>query len=427
MNELDPIIFEFLKKLQKDAVEPLNPVSLSLRTERFSTDGIEKVMRTVERIPLEKIKHIVENALVKEQARSLRLTIKVGKSNNRTDKDILELVKATHVFSIAPEDIPNVLDKPESVVREKFDFKDANQVDAFIDRVIEMYRLTDGNKDSFMQNPRMYALSVILITHYLNELRNPITRISNDYSHFIEFFSGQSIDRSKENQFNKYDLLKLHEGVEFNVAGPARVYDTVNNVTVFLCGVEDYTFDYLKELRLQNEFELSFKPSTMYFGLGRFELKGVLEHLEVGNYFDTAKLDKSIITKLYDEQYQTLWINVDGQNITFEEFLNDYQIHNDTIITQVLHCEYFDHDGSYYIKHLDHEFIFYSLDEYEARQNNHLQKGNARKRIKTFKIDNAKIPISNDTNPLFDFLEMKFYNRRLIAEYFQRVLDEEDS
>ena len=45
-----------------------------------------------------------------------------------------------------------------------------------------------------------------------------------------------------------------------------------------------------------------------------------------------------------------------------------------------------------YITHLDHEFIFYTVDEYEARINNVHQKGTVRPRMKSFKIDNAKIP-----------------------------------
>ena len=91
------------------------------------------------------------------------------------------------------------------------------------------------------------------------------------------------------------------------------------------------------------------------------------------------------------------------------------------MVTQVIHCEYFKDSGSYFICHLDHEFIFYSIDEYEMRQRDPAQKGNARKRIKTFKIDKAMIPISNDSNVLFDILELKFKNKQLVREYFNKV------
>lgn len=47
-----------------------------------------------------------------------------------------------------------------------------------------------------------------------------------------------------------------------------------------------------------------------------------------------------------------------------------------------------------YITHIDHEYIFYSLDEFEKRTMNEHQKGSNQLRLKSFKVDNAHIPFS---------------------------------
>lgn len=98
-----------------------------------------------------------------------------------------------------------------------------------------------------------------------------------------------------------------------------------------------------------------------------------------------------------------------GENITFEEFneedelLNEYFHITGLKVTNVVHLKYFQENSGTYIEHIDHEYIFYSMEGYELRKNNHLQKGNAKKRIKTFKIDKSKIPLNNEKD--IEFLE----------------------
>jgi hypothetical protein len=260
----------------------------------------------------------------------------------------------------------------------------------------------------------------MLINDALNEIANPISHIANDYNAFQEFYSHKTNNRTEDPQFSKYSLVTLKDDLHLNDSGPARLYDSINNVTLILCGIEDFTFEYLRQLKRNNEFELSFKPSSLYFIEGRFTLTRILEHLETGAYFKKVNLDGTLITKLYNDAYETLWINVYDNSLTFEEFHNDFQLYGDHFVTQVLHCEYFKESDQYFINHLDHEFIFYDLDEYEKRKDDPWQKGNARKRIKTFKIDNGRIPLANG-NVLFDFLEMKFKHKDLIREYFEKV------
>jgi hypothetical protein len=149
------------------------------------------------------------------------------------------------------------------------------------------------------------------------------------------------------------------------------------------------------------------------------------EEKEFGKYFEFKNLKESFVTKLYDyKSNDILWINIKNKNITFEEILDDFEILDDEIIkTKVLHCEYFKDNEKFYISHLDYEYIYYSIDEFEKRKNSVNQKGNKEKRTKIFKIDNSKIPIilDNGVNVLMFFLNQYFQQKELIKEYFQNI------
>lgn len=127
---------------------------------------------------------------------------------------------------------------------------------------------------------------------------------------------------------------------------------------------------------------------------------------------------------------------IDRDNITFEELCEDFTEFNNMIVTQVIHLQYKCIKGVDYITHLDHEYIFYSIDEYEKRINNIYQKGEAQKRMKSFKIDNSMIPFHvkvcvknentdgiSEKNELFLYyvLDCYFKHKDLLSEYFYGV------
>lgn len=95
-------------------------------------------------------------------------------------------------------------------------------------------------------------------------------------------------------------------------------------------------------------------------------------------------------------------------------------------------------DGIAYITHMDHEYIFYDVREYEKRLVDVTQKGTAKARMKSFKIDDAEIPFTaqcnivrkdqygNDLNTekeqfLKFVLECYFEHKDLLIEYFQKI------
>lgn len=131
-----------------------------------------------------------------------------------------------------------------------------------------------------------------------------------------------------------------------------------------------------------------------------------------------------------------MWVTKDDKNIIFEELCEDFTNYEDVVVTQVIHLEYHLEGTAAYITHLDHEYIFYSLEEYEQRLRNNLQKGNAATRMKSFKINHSKIPFTyevevqrkneNGENLLIErvqilsyILETYFKHKDLLKEYFQ--------
>jgi hypothetical protein len=151
-----------------------------------------------------------------------------------------------------------------------------------------------------------------------------------------------------------------------------------------------------------------------------------MEALERGALFDLSKLNKPEVTKLYSTTYDTLWVKASDSDLTFEELIQDFVIEGDYIVTQVVHLEYSKMNGVDLISHIDHEYIYYTVDQYEKRQTDPNQKGEARSRIKTFKVDDASIPFTLPDGRWFLYivLERHFQNTALIQEYFQKVLQQ---
>lgn len=120
-----------------------------------------------------------------------------------------------------------------------------------------------------------------------------------------------------------------------------------------------------------------------------------------------------------------LWVkhNKSKKHLTFEETRDDFELLNENIVTQLIHLEYFIENNQYYISHLDHEYIVYSLDEYSKRLIDSDVKGH--RKIKTFKIDNSRIPFFDKyKNEYFLFIVLNsfFINKDLLKEYFEEIV-----
>ena len=179
----------------------------------------------------------------------------------------------------------------------------------------------------------------------------------------------------------------------------------------------------LKEVGLIRN--LALRPD--YEMVGKFaDFMVTLEEFERGKPFRFEGLDLPIVSKLYpiDDPLSSLWVHIDGEDITFEELLSGFEVHGDYVVTQVIHLQHFSERDQYYIKHIDHEFIFYTLEEFEVRQKSHRQKGTGQKRYKTFKVDQSKIPfvLPDGRFFLYTVLDQYFVKGELLKEYFASVI-----
>ncbi len=224
-----------------------------------------------------------------------------------------------------------------------------------------------------------------------------------------------------DQQFAKYGLITLDENF--------RISNTKERQSIVDCRIEKhYTLDVPGQLLAAIELA----RNQALLGRLSFNVDGIssrsiaLEGVEYGAIFDFDALKLPDMTRIYDEAaYEnSLWIKVDKakNSMTFEELVDDFGELNNQVITQVLHLEFFQENDKYYISHLDHEYILYSLLEYADRQRNGNVKGHDK--LKTFKVDNARLPLNWSFDGkffLFIALNAYFRNKELIQEYFGKV------
>lgn len=245
----------------------------------------------------------------------------------------------------------------------------------------------------------------------------------------------------RQSQFYKYGLLPIDKSRELLVIDPPRIYDKSVNKTLFVKNIPVVLLKELLPMVSDRTIEnLSVRVSNSEIFDQRMDSGYLAEALERGKIFDFENLGTFSITKLYSNVYgDCLWVNMDSNNITFEELCENFHIYKEVIVTQVIHLQYIKDSAEAYITHLDHEYIFYTMDEYEIRMKDVNQKGTARPRMKSFKIDNAKIPFSirckvvnrdehgNEMEPtsvqfLCYVLECYFSHVDLLKEYFEKVI-----
>lgn len=226
-------------------------------------------------------------------------------------------------------------------------------------------------------------------------------------------------------QYLKYGLLSITNDFKISDSNISKIYDKRIGSYVFVKEIPEKILSLFKALRddgLINNIAL--RPEYSLAGEDVMDLSIALEELERGEIFSFENLGVPSITKLYTKKYDNLWIIIGKDNITFEEIVQEFDIYQDSIVTQVLHLEYTLEECIAKITHIDHEYIFYTIEEYECRLSDCKQKGNANKRFKTFKIDNSKIPFEvNGIFIIYYVLEKYFTKTELLVEYFQNVLE----
>ena len=244
---------------------------------------------------------------------------------------------------------------------------------------------------------------------------------------------------NKQSQFKSYGLIPIDQYRILLPIKPPRIYDCSINKTFFTKNIPLHLLKKISDMKDMGVIcNLSVRLMNEPGYEGKLYCEYLQEELEKGRHFDLANLGTYSVSKLYSTQYDNcLWVMIDPKNITFEELCEDFENVGDMIVTQVVHLEY-EISSEAFITHLDHEYIFYTIEEYEKRTHDVTQKGEAKKRMKSFKIDNSKIPFdficennhkddSGKELPLQKVqflcyvLESYFKHKDLLKEYFQKV------
>jgi hypothetical protein len=286
------------------------------------------------------------------------------------------------------------------------------------------YKLIENITKVFNQEDYLCASILELLLKEIYKEEEPYYEINEKNNRLKETY--EFID--EDEQYKKYGLLKLNNNRKLEKpmlnSAPYYIYDDRKGYIVLDSRVPDEVLIKLYRLKQENLIvDLSLR-ANYYKRIEENRRILINEERAFGKYFSFENLKNLIPTKLYSAvTNNSLWINIKNGSITFEELLDDFEIEDkkEFIKTQVIHCEYFEDKGKFYISHIDHEYIFYSFDEYEERIKDIEQKGNIKKKLKTFKVDNSKIPfIIDNENILLFFLNQYFKSKDLLLEYFQK-------
>lgn len=293
-----------------------------------------------------------------------------------------------------------------------------NTYDFILRKYKVLIEILGQNEDFYF----FFTILDLLIKNY-KKIQEPYYKINDNNNNLKNTYEYLTED----NQYKKYGLLKLNKNLKLMEISKGSFPDYLHDERCGYIALDNSlnkeALEQLSILKNKNYIkDLSLRPNY-YVELQKEPIVYLTKVKDFGKCFAFENLKEIIPTKFYNLNGDSLWINIENNNITFEELLKNFEIEEEFIITQVLHCEYFEQNNKYYISHLDHEFILYSLEEYDKRENNIKQKGNSCKRVKTFKIDNSSIPfiLEDGLNILLFFLNQYFKSKDLLKEYFAEI------
>lgn len=230
-----------------------------------------------------------------------------------------------------------------------------------------------------------------------------------------------------DKMYSQWNLLTFNpKYMTIKELNPPRIYDKRINSLIYPKNMNLESLKLIKNSIATKEIvDFSFRPN--YFSVGENQEDGAysMEELEFGKKIELSNLNENIVSKLYSTEFDTLWVKKENNEIIFEELPNkERYYHDDSIVfTRMVHLVFFQTENCCFIKHIDYELIYYSIDEYIARLDDVKQKGTIKKRNKIFKIDNSRIPLlkDKDTDFLIHILYTYFEFEELITEYFEKI------
>lgn len=401
-----------IEEIEKDAIKCINEL---LSNENFK----EKIFELIKKENIQETKNYEQNIeKIKNNLKMIEKEIYEKKSNNFLEEIKKEKKNAKLRINFYEDKIEILKDLNKNLQRENIyeyivDIYEKNILYKKLKQEIKIFDERDFLKAYIFRS---------LYNEYL-ENEEPYYQINNNNNNLEKTYNFICEDE----QYKKYGLLKLDNNrqlyeITLN-SWPNYIHDKRCGYIILDKKIPNEVLlklNYLKDKKLIKDLSLRV---DYYQEIQKNAFFCAAEERAFGKYFSFEGLEKIILTRLYSENMDSLWIDVDKENITFEEILDDFNVlEEDTVVTQVIHCEYFKEENQFFINHLDHEYIFYSWEEFQKRKEKK-QKGNKYKRVKTFKIDNSRIPFILETgeNILLFFLSQYFECQDLLLEYFQKV------
>mgnify|MGYP001770819010 CR=1 FL=1 len=267
-----------------------------------------------------------------------------------------------------------------------------------------------------------YLLCIVsdLFTNYYKQSRNPYSIKSQRLE---ALYKDKNYDLNQENQYKKYGLVEIDSSREL-LGSDSRILDKKVNISYEISFIDFNVYKVLLEYFKKYSFTLSFAPDNESIYDFIFDSTLTTEAIEFGisPTIETLRKQCSHKIKLIDYTSNDIfWIRNINSDLYIEEIVSDFTEHQDSIVTKLIHIEHTTKDEELCIKHIDFEYIFYSLDEFVNRydENNFTQKGEKYKRKKVFKIDNATIPFEGDF--LYPIVYFTFENKELVKEALENM------
>lgn len=239
--------------------------------------------------------------------------------------------------------------------------------------------------------------------------------------------------RSKGIELNLSSNYGLVDVADFEIKylnGP-KLYDKRFDTHLFVKFITPELLQFIAEARQKAPFKLALRPDYEICGDGIQDIAPILEALIKGSK-EPLEIDMMpILSWLCDDLTSSDWLivlhNKETREITFEEMVGEPEVEDDYIVSQVVHFIYTKEKGSFYINHLDHEFVFYTSEQHTRKLADLTTKGEARARYKTFKIDDARIPYDSkcSNNIIYMTLDTYFENKDLLKEYFDEMIEQQ--
>lgn len=295
--------------------------------------------------------------------------------------------------------------------------------------IFENQKALISDMDFFRSNYSLFKIVEVMFEFYCFE-KSFLDDFKPKSNPLFDFLMEREIDILSDKNYYKYGLITLTDEYEPIATEhlECRLYNKTFDFTISLLNrMNNQLFkDFINLYNQGLVKELSFRPIFETPISGKFTNDMALEAVEFGKIFDT-NFSRLILSKLVAENKDAFWVIPEQNSITFEELLYDFETFSDYVVTQMVHLIYFQQNNSYYIEHIDHEIIFYTLDEYTSRLNGIKTDGIANKgkekcRQKTFEISHSAIPFLSNGKPefLIKVLYTFFIRKELLNEYFEK-------